>query len=196
MFATVTGTSLGTLLVCAPLLYPASVVLEARPEMVIGAVLAGATFGDNVSPVSDTTIASASSQEAPMGGVVRSRLRYALPAAAVAVIAFLAFGGTGTPLERTSDRIAAGAHPANLSGDPVALPMLLAPVIVFVMLWRRRGLLESLFAGVGASLVLALAFGLIDPGGLLYVDAEAFRARASSWTGWSPPSGSSSSPFC
>ena len=177
LFATVTGTSLGTLLVCAPLLYPASGVLEARPEMVISAVLAGATFGDNVSPVSDTTIASASSQEAPMGGVVKSRLRYAIPAAAVAALVFLAFGGTGTALERTGGRIAAGAHPGNLSGDPVALPMLLAPALVFVLLWKRRGLLESLFAGVTASLVLALAFGLVDPGGLLYVDAEAFRAR-------------------
>ncbi len=44
--------------------------------MLIGAILAGATFGDNISPVSDTTIASATTQNAEMGAVVRSRLRW------------------------------------------------------------------------------------------------------------------------
>ncbi|MCY3679511.1 MAG: Na+/H+ antiporter NhaC family protein, partial [Gemmatimonadetes bacterium] len=57
LFSTATGTSLGTILICAPLLYPAAGVLEAHPTLLIGAILAGATFGDNVSPVSDTTIA-------------------------------------------------------------------------------------------------------------------------------------------
>ncbi len=44
----------------------------------------GATFGDNISPVSDTTIASATTQHSDLGGVVRSRLKYALAAAALA----------------------------------------------------------------------------------------------------------------
>ncbi|MGI9629017.1 MAG: Na+/H+ antiporter NhaC family protein, partial [Longimicrobiales bacterium] len=177
LFATATGTSLGTIIICAPLLYPASSVLEARPEMVMGAILAGATFGDNISPVSDTTIASANSQEAPMGGVVRSRLKYAVPAALVAAAFFLAFGGTGTTLERAAGRIAGGAHPANLSGDPVALPMLLAPVATFLMLWRRKGLLTSLFVGVATAILLALVMGLIGAGSLIYVDKGVFRAQ-------------------
>ena len=177
LFSTATGTSLGTILVCAPLLYPASGLLEADPAWTIGAVLAGATFGDNVSPVSDTTIASASSQDAEMGRVVRTRLRYALPAAAIAVIVLLVAGGTGVEVERTAERIAGGAHPANLSGDPVALPMLLAPLLVFGALLRRRGLLESLFLGVAASILIALGFGLIAPSDLLFIDGDAFRAR-------------------
>ncbi|NNF26755.1 MAG: hypothetical protein HKN73_06030 [Gemmatimonadetes bacterium] len=177
LFSTATGTSLGTILVCAPLLYPASGLLEADPAWTIGAVLAGATFGDNVSPVSDTTIASASSQGAEMGKVVRTRLRYALPAAAVAVAVLFLAGGTGVTLERIAERVAGGAHPANLSGDPIALPMLLAPLLVFAALLRRRGLLESLFLGVTAAIVIALGFGLIAAGDLLYIDAQAFRAR-------------------
>ncbi|MDH3224140.1 MAG: hypothetical protein OEO23_10535, partial [Gemmatimonadota bacterium] len=177
LFSTATGTSLGTLLVCAPLLYPAAGLLEAQPAWVIGAILAGATFGDNVSPVSDTTIASASSQSAPMGQVVRSRLKYALPAAAMAIVVLALSGGTGGEVVRTSERIAGGAHPANLSGDPVALPMLFAPLVVFALLWRRKGLLESLFVGIASAVIVALGFGLIDPGSLLYVDAGAFRAR-------------------
>lgn len=177
-FSTATGTSLGTILVCAPLLYPAAGLLEANPVAVIGAVLAGATFGDNVSPVSDTTIASAGSQGAPMGGVVRSRLRYALPAALIAAVVLTAFGGTGMEAAaRSGDaRIAGAAHPANLSGDWIALPILLAPLAAFVMLWRGRGLVESLFAGVAVAAAVALGLGLLGPADLLRVDATAYRA--------------------
>ncbi len=171
LFSTATGTSLGTILICAPLLYPAAGVLEASPVVLIGAVLAGATFGDNVSPVSDTTIASASSQGAPMGGVVRSRLRYALPAAAVAALVLALLGGAEAPVTQASRAV------AMLEGNPAALPMLLAPLAAFVMLWRGRGLVESLFAGVAAAVVLALALGLVAPADLVYIDREAFQAR-------------------
>ena len=171
LFSTATGTSLGTILICAPLLYPAAGVLEASPVVLIGAILAGATFGDNVSPVSDTTIASASSQGAPMGGVVRSRLRYALPAAAVAALVLTLVGGGETAVTQ------APGQGGMLEGTPAALPMLLAPLAAFVMLWRGRGLVESLFSGVAAAVVLALALGLIAPADLVYIDREAFQAR-------------------
>jgi L-lactate permease len=54
--STATGTSLGTLLLCGPLLYPAGGALAASPPILMGAVLGGATFGDNISPISETTI--------------------------------------------------------------------------------------------------------------------------------------------
>ena len=171
LFATATGTSLGTILICAPLLYPAAGILEAKPVALIGAILAGATFGDNVSPVSDTTIASASSQNAPMGGVVRSRLRYALPAALVAALALALVGGAEPGVAPPP------AQGATLEGGPGALPMLLAPVAAFVMLWRGRGLVESLFAGVAAAVILALALGLVAPSQLVHIDQDAFQAR-------------------
>ncbi|MDE2754729.1 MAG: hypothetical protein OXI83_19335 [Gemmatimonadota bacterium] len=181
LFSTATGTSLGTILICAPLLYPAAGALEASPMVLIGALLAGATFGDNVSPVSDTTIASASSQRAPMGGVVRSRLRYALPAAAAAALALLVFGSADTaaqtgPLAPGADP-AAGAAGGALAGDPAAFPMLLAPLAAFVMLFRGKDLVESLFTGVAAAVVVALATGLVSAADLIHIDAAAFRAQ-------------------
>ena len=182
LFSTATGTSLGTILICAPLLYPAAGALEASPTVLIGAILAGATFGDNVSPVSDTTIASASSQRAPMGGVVRSRLRYALPAAAAAALALLLFGGAdgtapaGLPAPG-ADPAAAAADITALAGDPAAFPMLLAPLAAFIMLFRGKGLVESLFSGVAMAVVVALATGLVPARGLIHIDAAAFRAQ-------------------
>lgn len=166
--STATGTSLGTILVCAPLLYPAGGTLGAEPVILIGAILGGATFGDNVSPVSDTTIASAMTQEAEMGRVVRSRMRFALPAAAVALLGAVTFGAgaASTP--------AAGGL-ADVS--PAALPMLAVPVLVIALLLRRRQLLEGLLFGVVAAVVLGLALGLLEPAQLLFIDADAFGAR-------------------
>ncbi|NIP82006.1 MAG: Na+/H+ antiporter NhaC family protein, partial [Gemmatimonadetes bacterium] len=63
-----------------------------------------------VSPISDTTIASATTQDADLGGVVRSRMRYALPAAAAAVLVFTVAGGgtAGAPPDLTASDEAVG----------------------------------------------------------------------------------------
>lgn len=167
VFSTSTGTSLGTLLVCTPLLYPVGPALGADPAFLLGAILGGATFGDNVSPISDTTIASAGTQDADLAGVVRSRMRYALPAAAVALAAAAALGGSGAGVESgaSSPFPAAGAL------------MLVVPATVLALLLRRRGLMESLMAGVVLAALLGLATGAWSAGDLLGIDHENFVAR-------------------
>lgn len=62
LVSTSTGTSFGTILICGPLLYPAGGGVGAHPAMLVGAILAGSTFGDSISPISDTTIASSGTQ--------------------------------------------------------------------------------------------------------------------------------------
>ncbi len=170
--STATGTSLGTLILCTPLLYPAGTTLGAHPPLLVGALLGGATFGDNISPVSDTTIASAATQGADLGGVVRSRLRYALPAAALALVAYIAFGALGA----SSSPLVAGPTQAAEQW-PDGLPMLLAPILVFTLLLRRKHLIEGLLAGIATAIVLGLGLGLLTPGDLLYIDSERFGAR-------------------
>ncbi len=166
--ATATGTSLGTLILCSPLLYPAGCALGADPTLLMGAILGGATFGDNVSPVSDTTIASATTQGADIGGVVRSRLRYALPAAAVALLVYGLLGSAGAPPEALAD---------GAPGSPRGLPMLLSPALVVALLLRRRHLLEGLFAGIATAVAVGLGLGLLTPAQLFFVDTEHFTAR-------------------
>lgn len=165
--STATGTSLGTLLVCGPLLYPGGAALGANPVILMGGIIGGATFGDNVSPISDTTIASALTQGADIAGVVRSRLRYAIPAAVIAIIAYAGFGGA-----ELSDSAA-----PELSGGPKGLVMLAVPVAVIALLLSGRHLLQGLIFGILASIVIGLGFGLIEPSALLYIDAERFAAR-------------------
>ncbi len=166
--ASATGTSLGTLILCTPLLYPAGVALGASPPVLLGAILGGATFGDNVSPVSDTTIASAATQGADLGGVVRSRLRYALPAAALALVAYGVLGTHGATATPGAEAV---------TGSLGSLPMLIAPAVVIFLLLRRCHLIEGLLAGIVTATLMGLGLGLIPPAQILYIDAERFSAR-------------------
>jgi Na+/H+ antiporter NhaC len=167
LVSTATGTSLGTMILCAPLLYPAAAGLATDPVILMGAVIGGATFGDNISPVSDTTIASASTQGADIGGVVRSRLKYAFPAAALAIVAYGALGGARAPM---TGELAS-------SGDPRALVMALAPVVVIALLIAQRPLLEGLLTGILVAAGLGMALGLITIHQIIYIDVEHFSAR-------------------
>ena len=165
--STATGTSLGTILLCSPLLYPVGGLLGASLPVLTGAIIGGATFGDNISPVSDTTIASASTQDADLGGVVRSRLKYSLGAAGLALLGYAAMGSAPQ---------GAAATVATLPGDPRGLPMLFAPALVFGLLLARRHLVEGLMSGIVAAIAIGLALGLLAPGDLLYIDADNFIA--------------------
>jgi Na+/H+ antiporter NhaC len=137
LVSTSTGTSFGTILICGPLLYPAGAHLCADPYPLAGAILGGATFGDSISPISDTTIASSGTQQADIGGTVISRLWYVLLSAAVAVGVALAFGG--------ADRAAEGVSAAASANG---LPMAIVPLVVLLLLPRRQHLVVSLLVGV------------------------------------------------
>jgi Na+/H+ antiporter NhaC len=167
LVSTATGTSLGTLLVCGPLLYPAGGALGAAPAILIGAILGGATFGDNISPISDTTIASAFTQEADIAGVVRSRLRYALLAGGLAIVAYALLGSGGE----------AKAPPASAGAFSAGLVMLIVPVFVVGMLLKGRTLLEGLLLGIVLSAALGLAFGLLRASDFLYIDRLSYSAK-------------------
>jgi Na+/H+ antiporter NhaC len=168
VFSMCTGTSLGTLIICTPLLYPAGAALGVDPAFLVGALLSGATFGDNVSPISDSTIASATTQGADIGGVVRSRLGYALPAAAMAIVAFAVLGGAGE---------GAPAGSATAGADPVGLLMLAVPLGVMVMLLRKAHLVEALLLGSLAAALLGLALGRFAPSDLMGIDRDNFIAN-------------------
>ena len=162
-----TGTSFGTILICGPILFPAGGLAGASPAVLAGAILAGATFGDSIAPISDTTIAAALSQDADIGKTVRRRLPYVLPAGAVALVAYsLIPGGSAGGL---------GAV-APVEGSPVGLPMILVPALIIVLLLRGRHLLEGLLIGLLAGTILGLVLGRLAPGRLLTLDAAEFSA--------------------
>jgi Na+/H+ antiporter NhaC len=165
-----TGSSFGTILICAPLLFPAGGILGAHLATLAGAILGGATFGDCIAPISDTTIASAASQNADIIGTVRSRLKYVIPAAFVAIVFYALSAGLRSDPGQ--------ADIPGLPGNPNGLPMLIVPVVIIVLLLKKRHLLHGLLAGLMVGVILGLSLNLLPWNRLLALDLEHFSARS------------------
>ena len=85
-----TGSSFSTMAILIPLVVPLAVTLAAGtagPPVLatVGAVLAGACFGDHISPISDTTILSATASGVEVITHVRTQLPYALTVGALSL---------------------------------------------------------------------------------------------------------------
>lgn len=79
--ATAMGTSMGTIAAMAPIALGLTEVSDLSLPLCIGAVVGGAMFGDNLSIISDTTIAATRSQGCDMRDKFRMNFKIALPAA-------------------------------------------------------------------------------------------------------------------
>ncbi len=135
-----------------PILFPVGVMAGAAPEFMIGAIVSGAAFGDNLGPISDTTIASSATQHADLGTVVKTRTRYSLPAAAGAMILFLLFSKTREG--------GAATQAAGGEANPVSLVMLAVPLVIIVLCMMRKHLITALSWGILAGIAVGLLFGI------------------------------------
>jgi Na+/H+ antiporter NhaC len=90
-----TGSSWGTFAIMFPLALPAALATDANLFVVIGAVLSGGLFGDHSSPISETTILSATGADCDQYAHFRTQLPYALTNGALAALGFLLAGITG-----------------------------------------------------------------------------------------------------
>ena len=91
------GTSMGTIAALAPIAVGISEKTGFSMAICIGAVVCGAMFGDNLSMISDTTIAAVKTQGCEMKDKFRENFLIVLPAAILTVIIFLLItrgGGT------------------------------------------------------------------------------------------------------
>ncbi len=168
VFGTAVGTGYGTAVAFCTLMYPAGLVLGADPVWLFAAILSGAAFGDNLAPVSDTTVVSATTQETDIPGVVRSRVKYALLAAAPALVLFTIFGGTGVDADP-------GRAEALLAGAvaPDGLVLLVPFALVIFLALSGHHILVALTWGIATAVGFELALGLAAPADILYFDAEA-----------------------
>ncbi|MDE6530151.1 MAG: hypothetical protein K2K96_05185 [Lachnospiraceae bacterium] len=147
-----TGTSVGTYFVVIPILFPVGVMVGAAPEFMIGAIVSGAAFGDNLGPISDTTIASSATQHADLGTVVKTRTRYSLPAAIGALVLFLLFSKT------TDGNMAIEAAGGEV--NPISLIMLVVPAVIIVLCMMRKHLITALSWGILAGVLAGLLSGV------------------------------------
>jgi Na+/H+ antiporter NhaC len=96
-----TGTSWGSMAILMPLVVPLAFRLSAEPGIQLGtiaAILAGSTFGDHCSPISDTTVMSSMASAADHIDHVRTQAPYALTVGAIACLAGYLPAGFGLPV--------------------------------------------------------------------------------------------------
>ena len=165
--AMATGSSIGTMFTAFPIFYPAGVALGAEPALLAGAIVSGGIFGDNLAPISDTTIISAASQRvrrrsgvADIGGVVAARAKYALAAAGLAALVYLLLGGG-------SGGDAAGVLPEEAS--PRGLIMLIPVAVMLTVAFLTRDIFKAVTVGLVLGTLTALGTGLMSFEGVLGV---------------------------
>jgi Na+/H+ antiporter NhaC len=165
-----TGSSFATILICSPLLYPTGGILGAHLPALAGAISGGAAFGDFIAPISDTTIASALSQKAKIGETVKSRIKYIVPAAIIALV-----GYTLTSTLFLSD---AKASENILAGRPEGLLMLAVPALIIFLFLKGKHLVHGLLFGLLFGTILGVFSGLLPLKQVISLDLENFAAKS------------------
>ncbi len=168
VIATATGSSIGTLFTCFPIFYAAGILVGCNPAALSAAIVCGGIFGDNLAPISDTTIISAGTQHyknsnitADIGGCVFSRLKYSLIAGFISFPLFWFVGGQTTSV--TSQAVLT-------DNGPQTLVMLLPVALMLFTSIKTKSIYKAIIVGLVTGTIVALAFGLISTKDILYVD--------------------------
>jgi Na+/H+ antiporter NhaC len=138
--ATAMGTSMGTIAACAPIAFGFSQATDIAAVYAIGAVVGGAMFGDNLSMISDTTIAATSSQKVQLRDKFRINVWIAVPAAIVTLIVYFLLSNASKAIEY----------------QDFNAWLILPYVTVFVLAFSRLHVLAVLTIGVFISALMGL----------------------------------------
>lgn len=150
------GTSCGTIGVITPIAIGIAQNIGLSVELMIGAVVGGAMFGDNMSMISDTTIAATRTQSVAMRDKFITNLRIAVPAAIAAILLYLLLGN--------SNEVNASETVAALTSKDY---LLVAPYL-FVLIFA--------LAGVNVMFVLCLGIAMSAAIGLFFKKFAFFGA--------------------
>ena len=158
--STAMGTSVGTITLLVPIAAAVAETSGFSLALCVASVMGGSMFGDNLSMISDTTIAATRSQRCEMRDKFRVNFLIALPAALITLVLLLIFGRPETvmPLE--------------------ALPFDLIKVLPYVLV--------LVLALCGLNVFLALTVGIFSAGlvGICCGDLTIAAFAQSVWDGF------------
>ncbi len=97
--STAMGTSVGTITLLTPIAVEVATAAAFDPALCIATVVGGSMFGDNLSLISDTTIAACNGQGCAMKDKFRGNFKIALPAAIVSLVIILLLTAKDTPAQ-------------------------------------------------------------------------------------------------
>ena len=152
------GTSVGTITALAPIAVGVSEATGFNMALCLAAVVSGAMFGDNLSMISDTTIAAVRTQGCEMSDKFKMNFKIVLPAAIVtAIIYFVSTLGAASEVELGEYNI------IQVIPYLLVLGGALAGINVFVVL--IAGTLASVAAGlITGTMTVATVFSAIGGG--------------------------------
>jgi len=166
LFAISTGSGFGTISAMSLTLFPAGIAVGGDASLLGGAILSGAALGDSISPISDTAVIAATTQQyeddgrvADIGGSVRHRLPIVLWAVALSVIVFC-FAGMWSS-ETSMAEIS--THPNDYKGLFLLLPTLMVMTLAF----RKVNIFVSLFVGIVVAVIIGLGMHLFSSSDLV-----------------------------
>ena len=156
---TATGTSVGTITALVPIAVGLASESGLSVPMMLGACAGGAMFGDNLSMISDTTIAATRTQGVALKDKFRVNFYIALPAALITLVILL-FVGRGTA--------------AVMEPRAFALIKVVPYVLVLAL------------AVAGVNVFLTLTIGIFSAGfiGMLCGDLTVFTFAQAIWNGF------------
>lgn len=143
------GTSVGTIVALTPVVTALAAQIGCDVAWLVAIVVGGAFFGDNLSFISDTTIAATQTQGCSMRSKFRTNIMLVLPAAIATLLIYTFSGGA-------IDDVAAPAY--SLFDTIKVVPYL----IVIVAALCGMNVLLVLLVGTLAAAVIGLLFGEFD----------------------------------
>lgn len=147
------GTSVGTITLLVPIAVAVSNVSGSAMALCVASVMGGAMFGDNLSFISDTTIAACNSQGCEMRDKFRANFKIALPAAIFTLTIILLFSfNTGV---------------SHIKTPEYNLFLLIPYVLVLAGGICGLNVFVVLLVGIASGIVMTLATGTVDAVGLL-----------------------------
>lgn len=152
-----TGTSWGTVGTAGIVLMGIGTALDVSAPLVAGVVISGATFGDKMSPVSDTTNLAAMSAGTELFAHIRAMLWTTVPTALIVIAVLIAFSGA----DFEGPMPAAAAELRDALESHFALNWIVGLVPIAVMLglsWRRLAPEVCMIASTASALLLAFVY--------------------------------------
>ena len=151
--STAMGTSVGTITLITPIAVAVSDASGFSLPLCIGSVMGGAMFGDNLSFISDTTIAACNGQGCAMKDKFRENFLIALPAAVAAVALVLFFS--------------AGHDVSGMELPVYNLIQIIPYVLVLIGGAVGVNVFVVLLVGIASGAVIVLATGAVEATALL-----------------------------
>ncbi len=143
------GTSVGTIVALTPVVTALATEMNCETAWLVAIVVGGAFFGDNLSFISDTTIAATQTQGCSMRSKFQTNIRLVTPAAVVTLLLYAFSGNSIEQIESSA---------ITLSDVLKCIPYL----TVIVCALFGINVLVVLITGIVIAGVMGLIFGTVD----------------------------------